>query len=258
VRAGLVSDQSADGTNCGHGRRRDYSLLSAAACQHPDQRSPELATGSEPDAPGGGQVVPAAGGVTSATQQPVLLTLTQHAMQDRLPRGLTLQDTDLAGGAPRPKRAAVHRVQYRELDLPERIASFHSSSLGPPARLPGRPGVRHGQQHPSLPRGAGSWSAAPRRSRPNESGATVEAPMACTPPLDASQLPHCEFAAPRRPAAGVRGSPAPRRWFLIGSVMQRGRERDPDDRAFLRLKPRHRLAPRLLAPVVQKDESSLA
>jgi len=51
-------------------------------------------------------------------------------MQDRLPGGLTLQDADLAGGASRPKRAAVHRIQYRELNLPERIAGFHSSSLG--------------------------------------------------------------------------------------------------------------------------------
>src|SRR5436305_13666094 len=40
--------------------------------------------------------------------------------------------------------------------------------------------------------------------------------------------------------------------------MQRGREGDPDDRAFVRLKPSHRLAPRLLALVVQQGESSLA
>jgi hypothetical protein len=95
-----------------------YSFLSGAPCQHPDQRSPELAIGSEPDAPGGGQVVLAAGGVTSATQQPVLLTLTQGVMQDRLAGGLTLQNADLTGGASRPKRAALYRGQYRELDLP--------------------------------------------------------------------------------------------------------------------------------------------
>ncbi len=46
--------------------------------------------------------------------------------------------------------------------------------------------------------------------------------------------------------------------IVIWSVVQRGRERDPDDRAFLRLKPSHRLAPWLLAPVVQQSESSLA
>ena len=40
--------------------------------------------------------------------------------------------------------------------------------------------------------------------------------------------------------------------------MQRGRERDPDDRAFWRLKPGHRLAPRFLAPLVQQGKSSLA
>src|SRR5215208_2582970 len=40
--------------------------------------------------------------------------------------------------------------------------------------------------------------------------------------------------------------------------MKRGRERDPDDRAFFRLKPSHRLAPRLLAPVVQQGKSPLA
>ena len=38
--------------------------------------------------------------------------------------------------------------------------------------------------------------------------------------------------------------------------MQGGRERDPDDRAFVRLKPSHRLTPRLLAAVVQEGESS--
>ena len=47
-------------------------------------------------------------------------------MQDRLRGGLTLQDTDPAGGASRPKRAPVHRIQYRELNLPEGIAGFHS------------------------------------------------------------------------------------------------------------------------------------
>jgi hypothetical protein len=123
--------------------RRGYGVVSAGACQHPDQRSPELAIGSKPDAPGGGQVVSPAGSVTSATKQPILFTLTQRVMQDRLRGGLTLQDADLAGCASRPKRASVHSIQYRELNLPERIAGFHSSSLGPPARLPYRPEARH-------------------------------------------------------------------------------------------------------------------
>jgi hypothetical protein len=138
-----VSAQSADGASSGDGRRRSYSVRSAAPCQHPDQRGPELAIGSKPDAPSGGQVIPAAGSVTSTTQQPVLLTLTQRAMQDRLPGGLTLQDADLAGGPSRPKRAAVHRIQYRELNLPERIAGLHSSSLGPPGAAALPPGAQH-------------------------------------------------------------------------------------------------------------------
>jgi hypothetical protein len=70
------------------------------------------------DAPGGGQVVPAAACITPAAKQPVALTVTQRVMQDRLPGGLILQDADLAGGASRPKRTAMHRVQYRELNLP--------------------------------------------------------------------------------------------------------------------------------------------
>jgi hypothetical protein len=111
VRVGLVSGQAAN-------RAAGYSLLSVAACQDPDQRTPEFAIGSKPDAPGGGQVIPAAESVTPAAQQPVLFTVTQRVVQDRLSSGLTLQDADLAGGPSRPKRAAVHRVQYRELDLP--------------------------------------------------------------------------------------------------------------------------------------------
>jgi hypothetical protein len=124
-----MSAQSAHGTYWGHGQRRSYTVVPAAACRQPDQLGPELAIGSEPDAPSGGQVIPAAGSVTSTTHQPVLLTLTERAMQDRLPGGVILQDADLAGGASRPKRATVHRIQHRELNPPEHIAGFHSSKL---------------------------------------------------------------------------------------------------------------------------------
>ena len=71
-------------------------------------------------------------------------------MQDRLPGGLALQDADLASSAARPKRATVHRVQDRELDVPKCVASFRSSSLGPRAGPPCRLGSLRASR-PSFP-----------------------------------------------------------------------------------------------------------
>src|SRR2546421_881716 len=103
------------------------------------------------------------------------------------------------------------------------------------------------------------WTSTASRQSRKESSAAGPSPCSSAPP----------GASRARSSYGTRQTSPTRlgsKWAGSGSscilgpesVMQRRRERDPDNRAFFRLKPSHRLAPRLLAPVVQQGESSLA
>lgn len=111
-------------------RRHRRADLTATASQRADQRRPEAAIRSQPDAPSRGQLIPPTRSIPAAAQQPATFAAAQDLVQDRLPSRLLTQDADPLHGAARAKRAARYRLEDREFDQPKRIARLHPPSLG--------------------------------------------------------------------------------------------------------------------------------
>jgi hypothetical protein len=94
-----------------------------------DERIAEAAIGSQPSPAGGREFVPPARCVASTPKQTIPLAAVQHIVQDRLAGGLLTQAGDLPCSSARTKETAMHGVEDRELQKPERFIVLHATSL---------------------------------------------------------------------------------------------------------------------------------
>jgi hypothetical protein len=85
--------------------------------EHPRDRGPETAIGTQSRPPRRGQLVQPSASVPGAAHQTVALAPSQSIVKDHLGRRLLTQAADLASGAPVAKRATMHRIKHRELDV---------------------------------------------------------------------------------------------------------------------------------------------
>ena len=106
--------------------------------QRAEQRGAETPFGTQSRAARGRQLVPPAGGIALAAEQPAALAATQRLVHERIARWVLSQTGDVAHGLPRAECPAMHRVDHRELNTSERIASLHPTSLGPLVALAAR------------------------------------------------------------------------------------------------------------------------